>query len=169
MEANMISLSPSHSPIPFLHFERWQRQANECFHLNTQTWLTAIWQPTIYVRLNSKREKKRNKDGKSFVQFFSSSELKPIRTCSLICEDFLMVIKWLRKKRNFFKLKRPWFVLHELLLLLLVEKSNQRFPCEETKMKWNQKFIKMFCCRVVQDKVWTTLLHKWPHCCMECF
>lgn len=133
---------------------RWHWQANECFHLNTQTWLTVVWQ---------RRRRKRNKDGKSFVRFFLLLNFKPIRTNSLICEDFLMVIKWLRKKRKFFKLKSLICCARAAGFFPFSWKiKSKNFLNGEEKMKWNQKFITMFCYRVVhtRQRVWTTLLHK---------
>lgn len=69
------SLSLPFTPTAFFIL-RWHWQANECFHLNTQTWLTVVWQPTIYVHLNSKKKKKKKKQRwKKFCSFFPSSQL----------------------------------------------------------------------------------------------
>lgn len=67
-------------------------------------------------------------------KFCSFSELKHIRICSLICEDFLMVIKWLRKNRKFFKLKSLICFARAAAISLLVEKSNQRF-CKKRRKR----------------------------------
>lgn len=149
-------------PLPFSFCVGIGKQTNVFIWTHKHDWLSFGSQPFMFIWIQ-RRRRKRNKDGKSFVRFFPLLNFKPIRTYSLICEDFLMVIKWLRKKRKFFKLKSLICCARAAGFFPFSWKIKSKiFLNGEEKMKWNQKFITMFCYRVVhtRQRVWTTLLHK---------